>query len=136
MGLSINTNRGAMAALQNLNATNKMLERTQLNITTGLKVNGPKDDASTYAIAQNMRGDIAGMTAVRTALANGEATLDVAITAGQSISDLLTEMKARSCRPTRRDSIPHPGRPCTTTSTHCAARLRQSRRRPNSTAPT
>ncbi len=95
MGLSINTNRGAMAALQNLNSTNKMLERTQLNITTGLKVNGPKDDASTYAIAQNMRGDIAGMTAVRTALANGEATLDVAITAGQSISDLLTEMKAK-----------------------------------------
>ena len=95
MGLSINTNRGAMAALQNLNSTNKMLERTQLNITTGLRVNGPKDDASTYAIAQNMRGDIAGMTAVKTALANGEATLDVAITAGQSISDLLTEMKAK-----------------------------------------
>ena len=95
MTLSINTNRGAMAALQNLNSTNRMLEKTQLAITTGLKVSGPKDDASTYAIAQNLRGDIAGMTAVKTALANGEATLDVAITAGQSISDLLTEMKAK-----------------------------------------
>ncbi|MBT3701567.1 MAG: flagellin, partial [Alphaproteobacteria bacterium] len=60
MGMSVNTNVGAMLALQNLNKSNKMLETTQLHITTGLKVNGPKDDAATYAIAQRMRGDIAG----------------------------------------------------------------------------
>jgi flagellin len=95
MGLSVNTNMGAMVALQNLNSTNKAMEKTQLAITTGLSVNGPKDDASTYAIAQNMRGDIAGMNAVKTALANGEATVNVAIEAGQSIADLLTEMKAK-----------------------------------------
>ena len=94
MGLSVNTNQGALIALQNLNITNKMLEKTQLAITTGLRVNGPKDDASTFAIAQNMRGDIAGMGAVKTALANGEATVNVAIEAGKSISDLLIEMKA------------------------------------------
>ncbi len=40
--LSINTNLGAMIALQQLNTTNKTLERTQLNITTGLMVNGPE----------------------------------------------------------------------------------------------
>ncbi|MBC8242032.1 MAG: flagellin, partial [Alphaproteobacteria bacterium] len=56
MVLSINTNIGAMIALQHLNATNGRLEATQLRITTGLRINGPKDDASTYAIAQNMRG--------------------------------------------------------------------------------
>ncbi len=95
MTLSVNTNIGAMVALQHLNATNTSMEKTQLAITTGLRVNGPKDDASTYAIAQNMRGDIVGLGAVKTALANGEATLNVAITAGRSISDLLTEMKAK-----------------------------------------
>jgi len=95
MTLSVNTNIGAMVALQNLNKTNKSLEKTQLSITTGLRVNGPKDDASTFAIAQNMRGDIAGLGAVKTALANGEATLNVAIEAGQSIADMLTEMKAK-----------------------------------------
>ncbi|MDP6926328.1 MAG: flagellin [Rhodospirillales bacterium] len=95
MTLSVNTNMGAMVALQHLNSTNKSMEKTQLAITTGLRVNGPKDDASTYAIAQNMRGDIVGLGAVKTALANGEATLNVAITAGRSISDLLTEMKAK-----------------------------------------
>ena len=67
MVLSVNTNIGAMLALQHLNNTNMMMEKTQLAITTGLRVNGPKDDASTYAIAQNMRGDIVGLGAVKTA---------------------------------------------------------------------
>ncbi len=95
MVLSINTNVGAMIALQQLNATNNRLEKTQLNITTGLKVNGPKDDASTYAIAQNMRGDIGGYQAVKTAMANGDATVNVAINGGKAISDLLIQMKAK-----------------------------------------
>jgi len=94
--MSVNTNVGAMLALQNLNKTNSMLETTQLHITTGLKVNGPKDDAATYAIAQRMRGDIAGMGAVKTALSNGEATVNVAITAGKAVADMLTEMKAKT----------------------------------------
>lgn len=95
MVISVNTNSGAMIALQNLNATNKLLEQTQLNITTGFRVNGPKDDASTFAIAQNMRGKIAGMSAVKTALANGESTINVAITGGRAISDLMIQMKAK-----------------------------------------
>ena len=92
---SVNTNPGAFIALQNLSATNRALDTTQLRITTGLKVNGPKDDASTFAIAQNMRGDIAGMQSVKTALAAGESTINVAITGGKSIADMLLEMKAK-----------------------------------------
>src|SRR3546814_673782 len=95
MTLSVNTNAGAAIALQSLNLTTRSLERTQLNISTGLKVNGPKDDASTFAIAQNLRGEVAGLNAVKTALANGEATVNVAIDAGTSVSDLLTETKAK-----------------------------------------
>ncbi len=95
MALSVNTNVGAMLALQNLGKTNAAMEKTQLAITTGLRVSGPKEDASSYAIAQNMRGDIAGLNSVKTALANGEATVNTAVTAGQSIADLLTEMKAK-----------------------------------------
>ena len=94
MVMSVNTNAAAMVALQNLNATNRQLNQTQLRVTTGLKVNGPKDDPSTFAIAQNMRGDIAGMQAVKIALATGESTVNVAITAGKSVASLLIEMKA------------------------------------------
>ena len=95
MVLSVNTNIGAMVALQNLNITNKELERTQLRITTGLQINGPKDDAATYAIAQNMRGDIGSYRAVKIALAAGESTVGVAISAAKSISNLMIEMKAK-----------------------------------------
>ncbi|MDA1098456.1 MAG: flagellin [Proteobacteria bacterium] len=95
MVLSINTNLGSMIALQHLNATNNKLESTQLRITTGLRINGPKDDASTYAIAQNMRGDINGMVAVKTAIAGGESTVNVALEGAQAINNLLLEMKAK-----------------------------------------
>jgi flagellin len=94
-GLSILTNTGAMTALEQLNLTNKRLQTTQLRITTGLRVNGPKDDAATFQIALRLRGDIAGTKAVKTALANGEATVNVAISAGKAIADLLIEMKAK-----------------------------------------
>ncbi len=95
MALSVNTNVGAMVALRNLNKTQMQLEQTQLRITTGLKINGPKDDASTFAIAQRMRGDIAGMNAVKVALATGDSTVNTAISGGKAIADLLTEMKAK-----------------------------------------
>ena len=95
MTLSVNTNVGAMVALRNLNKTQQALELTQLRITTGLKINGPKDDASTFAIAQRMRGDIAGMNAVKVALATGDSTVNTAISGGKAIADLLTEMKAK-----------------------------------------
>jgi len=95
MAISINTNLAAAIAVQNLNKTNKLLNNSQLNIATGLRVNGPKDDASTYAIAQNQRGDVAGFKAIRSALASGESAVNVAIDAGKAISDLLIEIKAK-----------------------------------------
>jgi flagellin len=96
MAMSINTNAGAMVALQSLSATNVRLETTQMRVTTGLRVAGPKDDAATFAIAQNMRGDIAGMGAVRTNLALGQSIVNVAIDAGKAIADMLVEMKAKA----------------------------------------
>lgn len=94
--LSINTNMGAMVALQYLNKTNNDLTETQTRINTGLKVAGPKDNGAVFAIAQNMRGSVAGYQAITDNLNRGISAVDVAISAGQSISDLLTEMKAKT----------------------------------------
>ena len=107
MVMSVNTNAGAMIALQSLTKTTNMLSTTQFRITTGLRVNGPKDDAATFAIAQNMRGDIAGMSAVKTNLSLGQSVVSVAIDAGTAIADLLTEMKAKSV-PDSKLSLPDP----------------------------
>jgi flagellin len=96
MTLSVHTNQGALIALQALNKTNTDLDKTTLRVSTGFKVNGAKDDASTFAIAQRMRADVAGFGAVKTRLAEGVATLDTAISAAETISDLLIEMKAKA----------------------------------------
>ena len=94
--LSVNTNSGAMTALQYLDQTNAQLETTQNAINSGLKVASAKDDGSTFAIAQNMRGDVAGYSAVSDSLNRGTSVVDVAMSAGQSISDLLIEMKSKA----------------------------------------
>jgi flagellin len=94
--LSVNTNSGAMVALQYLDQTNAQLQTTQNAINSGLKVASAKDDGSTFAIAQNMRGDVAGYSAVSDSLNRGTSVVDVAMSAGQSISDLLIEMKSKA----------------------------------------
>ena len=95
-GLSVNANVGALVALQQLNLTNKKLQASQLRITTGLKVNGPKDDGATFAIATRLRGDIAGANSVGVALAAGNSTVNLAISAGKAVADALVEMKAKT----------------------------------------
>jgi flagellin len=94
--ISVNTNSGAMVALQYLNQTNAQLQTTQNAINTGLKVASAKDDGATYAIAQNMRGDVAGYSAVTDSINRGISSVDVALSAGQSISDLMIEMKQKA----------------------------------------
>jgi len=94
--LSVNTNVGAMAALQSLNQTQVDLNTTQSHINSGLKVASAKDNGAVYAIAQNMRGNVAGYAAVSDSLNRGVSTVDVAISAGQSISDLLNELKGKA----------------------------------------
>src|SRR3954470_14137841 len=94
--LSVNTNTGAMAALQFLNKTQNELTTTQSHINSGLKIANAKDNGAVYAIAQTMRGNIAGYSAVSDSLNRGMSTVDVAISAGQSISDLLNELKGKA----------------------------------------
>jgi flagellin len=94
--LSVNTNYGAMVALQNLNTTQAMLAQTDNRISTGLAVSGPKDNGAVWAVAQNMRADVASLASVTTSLNNATSSADVAVSAGQAISDLLTQMKAKA----------------------------------------
>ena len=96
MGNSINTNVGAMIALQNLNATNSLLATAQSRINTGFKVGTAKDNGAIWAIAQNQRSDVSALEAVTDSLNRGKSTLDVAISAAESISDLLNQMKAKA----------------------------------------
>jgi len=93
---SVNTNVGAMVALQNLNATNRDLATTQDRINTGLKIASAKDNGAIWAIAQNQRATSQSLDSVKESLQRGSSTVDVALAAGESISDLLLQMKAKA----------------------------------------
>jgi flagellin len=96
MSFSVNTNTGAQVALQYLNQTQGQLDQTQSAINSGLKVASAKDDGAIYAIAQNQRGAVAGFSSVINSLNNGSSAIDVALSAGQSISDLLIQLKQKA----------------------------------------
>jgi len=93
---SVNTNVGAMVALQNLNMTNTDLATTQARINTGLKIATAKDNGAIWAIAQNQRATSGSLDSVKESLQRGQSTVDVAMSAGQSISDLLLQMKQKA----------------------------------------
>ncbi|CAA9483584.1 MAG: Flagellin protein FlaA, partial [uncultured Sphingomonadaceae bacterium] len=93
---SVNTNVGAMAALQSLNATSKNLATTQSRINTGLNVASTKDDSASFTIAQTLRGDLGSLKAVGSSLSRAKSTTDVAVAGAEQISDLVNEMKAKA----------------------------------------
>jgi flagellin len=94
--LSVNTNYGAMVALQNLNRTNSDLNTTQNAINTGLKVAGPKDNGAIWAVAQSMRMDVQAYNAVTQSLNRTLSVVDTGIAAGTNVSDMLKEMKEKA----------------------------------------
>ena len=96
MSFSVNTNVGAMVALQNLASTQSDLMTTQNRINTGLKVASAKDNAAVWAIAQNQRATSDSLNSVVSSLQRGQSTVDVALSAGNSVSDLLLQMKEKA----------------------------------------
>jgi flagellin len=96
MANSVNTNVSAMLALQNLNMTNAELNTTQGRINTGKRINNAKDNGAVWAIAQNQRATSQSLNAVKESLQRGQSTVDVAISAGETVSDLLLQMKEKA----------------------------------------
>jgi flagellin len=95
MSNSVHTNASAAIALQNLARTNENLVGVQNRISTGLKVQGAKDNAAIWAIAQQQRADTSALSAVRQSLDRATSIADVALAAGESISDLLNQLKEK-----------------------------------------
>jgi flagellin len=96
MSFTVNTNVGAMAALQSLSSTNKSLAQTQSRINSGYNVASTKDDSAAFAIAQTLRSDMGGMKAVANSLNRAKSVTDVAVAGAEQISDILIEMKKKA----------------------------------------
>ena len=96
MSFNVNTNTGAMAALQSLTATTKSLSMTSNRITTGMKVASTKDDSASYVTAQSLRSDLGGLQSVTSSLARAKSVTDVAVAGAEQISDIVNQMKAKA----------------------------------------
>jgi flagellin len=94
MANSINTNAGALVALQNLNQTSRDLTVTQNRVNTGQKVSSAKDNGAIFAIATNQRAEMGALDAVKQSMQRGQSIVDVALAAGDVVVSALTEMKA------------------------------------------
>lgn len=93
MANSINTNNGALVALQNLNATNRDLSVTQNRINTGKVVSSAKDNGAIFAIATNQRAEMGALDSVKQSIQRGQSVVDVALAAGETVVEALSEMK-------------------------------------------
>jgi len=96
MSFNVNTNTGAMAALQSLTATTKSLSMTSNRITTGMNVSSTKDNSAAYTTAQSLRSDLGGLQAVTSSLARAKSVTDVAVAGAEQISDIVNQMKAKA----------------------------------------
>ena len=95
MTIGVHTNKSALTALQNLNKTNDDLADVQNRVNTGLMIANAKDNAAVWAIAQGQRADIGALGAVKMSLQRAQSISEVSATAGESISDLLVELKQK-----------------------------------------
>jgi flagellin len=94
--ISVNTNTGAMVAMQTMNKTDSEMSRSQNAISTGLKVASAKDNGALFAIANKMRSDVGAYDRVRESADRASSILDTGIAAGESIMELLNEMKGKA----------------------------------------
>ena len=95
MSYSIITNPEAFVALRNLERTNEKLSRTQERLSTGLKVTSATDDASNFAIAQGVRGDVRALSAITQGLNNSKGIGEIALAGVTAISDLLQDIRQK-----------------------------------------
>ncbi len=92
---SVNTNASALLTLQNLNTTSRDLTETQKKVSSGKKIDTPRDNGAIWSIAQNQSSIANALNAVTDSLDRGKSTVDVALAAGQNISDYLNQMRTK-----------------------------------------
>ena len=90
---SVNTNMGAMVALQSLENTQQQLSVTQKQISTGFRVADSTDDGAAYAIAQSIRSTVGSLTSANQQLGNATGLLSTTQAGLNAVSNMMTSMR-------------------------------------------
>ena len=93
MSLSVTNNASALLALQSLNQTTQELQQTNSQVSTGLAIASAQDNPAIWAIAQGQSQQVSALFSVTDSLNRASSIADVATSAGQSVSDLLNQIK-------------------------------------------
>lgn len=98
MTISVQTNAQAMAALQNLTAANPAPDEVQNKTSAASPVDAGDANANTsaYSLALTQRLSVSALQAVTESLNRANSIADVASAAGQTISDLLGQMRQKA----------------------------------------
>src|SRR5690348_8004762 len=90
---SVNTNVGAMIALQSLNKTNSDLAAVQKQVSTGYRVADATDDGAAYAVAQSVRSTVGALTSANQQLGNVQGLLSTTQAGLNDVSNTMASMR-------------------------------------------
>jgi flagellin len=90
---SVNTNVGAMIALESLNKTNSDLAAAQKQVSTGFRVADATDDGAAYAVAQSVRSTVGALTTANQQLGNVQGLLSTTQSGLNNISNTMASMR-------------------------------------------
>jgi flagellin len=92
---SILTNNSAMNALQTLRSVNSNLNDTQTRISTGMKVNSAKDNASYFSISETMKSESGMNKAISEGLTLAKNSVSTARLGAETMKDLAQQFVER-----------------------------------------
>jgi flagellin len=93
MSTVINTNLASLYAQNNLSNAQNNLAQSVMRLSSGLRINGAKDDAAGLAISQNMQSQINGVNQSIRNLSDATNLIQVAETSMSTVHDMLLRMK-------------------------------------------
>lgn len=100
MALSINTNTTALTAQRNVNSANMRSTSSLAKLSSGSRVPSAKDDVAALAVGTKLRAEVAGLRQAQQNVGQGVSLLQIADGAMNTISDMLTRMKALAVQST------------------------------------
>jgi flagellin len=96
MSNSINTNVGAMVALSALRISQSNLSNESKVVQAGYRVADALDNASTFSVAQGIRGNLQAFRAVQASLANGLSLAEVTRAALERMTDVVNNIRTKA----------------------------------------
>ena len=93
MALVVNSNPTAMNALGDLNRTNRSLNSTFQNISSGLRINNAADDGAGLGVAENLKAEQMSLRQAHRNTNDGISVIQTAEGATNEVSDILKRMR-------------------------------------------